>query len=751
MKKFYLSLTITCFLMSCTSFRQPIDYVNVFIGTGQHGNTYPGAQAPFGMISISPNTVFEDYDADQARPGYKYSATEIYGFGLTHFSGVGCHAMQDVQFLPIAGSIDVSPVKRKGTYKSSFSHSDETASPGYYSVKLKDYDITTEFTLTQRAGYGIIHYNKANRAYLVFQPTNSANGIADGYIQIDFEKQQVTGMVKTGGFCWRDPNHLPYTLYFVFRFDKKFEEWGIWKGNEKFENQNNIWGEDIAAYISFCPMSKVEMKCAISYVSIDNAIQNLETELQGDFKAVLNNTKKQWNKYLSKIQVRGGNVNEKTAFYTALYHNLLVPNIFNDVNGLYIGFDDKIHKIEKGRNKYVNFSLWDTYRTTSYLQAMIAPAEAADMVHSLYLDALQGGSFPNWSMNNVEYGVMNGYSSFPFIANIVAMGVTDFDLVGIKNLMKKVSTQYTTCKGVWGWHHVDEYMRLGYVPVDIHGLGASMTIEYAIDDYSIAKICQAAGDTLAATYYFNRSQNVFNLFNPQNKLLQPKNSKGEFIEPFDKTSQTGFCEGNAMQYFWSIPHSISKLISLSGGNKFIEERLDTFMSKILLGWAPDKPYYWVGNEPCFGVPYIYNFIQKPHKAQYHVREIMNRCFNATPDGLPGDDDAGAMSALYVFMAMGIYPYLPGTGGFTITTPLFRKINITTASGQNIVIKTKGAATNAPYIHSMKINGKTNTRTWIDWSKIKNGAIIEFTVDSLPKPTWGSSNEDIPPSYMPQIP
>lgn len=749
MKKLYILIIATLFLMSCEHFKQSTDYVNVFIGTGQHGNTYPGAQAPFGMISISPNTVFENYDADYARPGYKYSATEIYGFGLTHFSGVGCHAMQDVQFLPVTGSVAVSPVKRKGTYKSSFNHSDEIATPGYYSVKLKDYDINTEFTVTQRAGYGIIHYNTANKAYLVFQPTNSANGIADGNIYIDVQRQQVTGVVKTGGFCWRDPKHLPYTLYFVFRFDKKFEEWGVWKGNEKFQNQNTIWGDDIAAYISFGQnVGKVEMKCAISYVSIDNAIQNLEAEIKGNFKAILGATRKNWNKYLSRIQVEGGTNEEKTTFYTALYHNLLVPNVYNDVNGEYIGFDDKIHKIEKGRNKYVNFSLWDTYRTTSYLQAMIAPAEAADMVHSLYLDAQQGGSFPNWSMNNVEYGVMNGYSSFPFIANMIAMGITDIDLVGIKDLMKKVSTQYFSCKGVWGWHHVDEYMRLGYVPVDIHGLGASMTIEYGIDDYSIAKICQVAGDTHAATYYFKRSQNVFNLFNPQNKFLQPKNSKGEFIEPFDKTSQTGFCEGNAMQYFWSVPHSISKLISFSGGNQLIEERLDTFMSKLLLGWAPEQPYYWVGNEPCFGVPYVYNYIQKPHKAQYHVREIMNKCFNSTPDGLPGDDDAGAMSALYVFMAMGLYPYLPGEGGFTITAPLFRKITITTASGRNIVIKTKGAATNAPYIHSMKINGKSNTRTWIDWSMIKNGAIIEISVDSLPNLIWGARPEDTPPSYFP---
>jgi len=730
--------------------KQPIEFVNHFIGSGNNGNTYPGAQAPFGMISISPNTTYTDYNSAYTRSGYKYEAKEIYGFGLTHFSGVGCHAMQDVQFLPVSGNVDISPVNKKGAYKSAFSHDHESASPGYYAVTLEDYNIDIEFTANQRSGIGEINYNGGDSAFFVFQPTNSANGIGEGFVNIETEKNRFTGMVSSGGFCWRDPKDRPYKVFFVFQFDKTIMNYGIWKNETKIPGIYKTEGDDFGAYLSFGKdAGMVKMKVGISYVSVENAIDNLNAEITGSFDSELKETQQTWNKYLNKIAVEGGTADEKTIFYTALYHNLLVSNVFSDINGQYIGFDDQIHTIEKGRTKYANFSLWDTYRTTSYLQALVAPEAAADMIQSLYLDAQQGGSFPNWSMNNVEFGVMNGYSPFPFIANMHALGINNFDLQGVKDMMKKVSVKHIPCKGHHGWYNVDEYMKLGYVPVDKSGYGTSMTIEYGIDDYSIAKICQSAGDTDAADYYFKRSQNVFNLYNPELKFIQAKDSDGKFVKNFTAVSEEGFNEGNALQYFWSIPHSMSKLVDLAGGNEFMEQRLDSFVSKLIVGWAPDQPYLWVGNEPCFGAVQVYNYIQRPYKAQQHARLIMTETFKNTPDGLPGDDDAGAMSALYVFQAIGLYPYLPGEGGFSVTGPLFEKTTITLGNGKKVMLKAKGAKANAPYIQSMKINGKPNTKLWIDWNTLSKGATLNYKMGAEPNKSWGSNKDDVPPSYYPE--
>lgn len=728
--------------------KQPVDYVNTFIGTGMSGNCYPGAQYPFGMISISPNTTYEDYDNAYARSGYKYPRTEINGFGLTHYSGVGCHAMQDLQFLPVSGDLNVSPVNNKDSYKSTFSHLQEAASPGFYSVELPDYGVNVKFTTEKRSGIGEITYSGDQEAHIVLEPTNGANGIGDGLLTIDAERNRVTGWISTGGFCWRDPNDRPYKVYFVTEFDTEIKDFGIWKGQEKQIRINSVSGNDIGGYITF-DLSKgktVKMKTAISYVNIYNALLNLETEIPAwDFDVVHRTARDQWIKRLDRITISGGTEDQKHIFYTSLYRNMLQANIFNDVNGEYIGFDDQIHVIEKGRNKYVNFSLWDTYRTTAYLQAILAPDAASDMIHSLLLDAQQGGSFPNWSMNNIEYGVMNGYSPFPFIANMYAFGARNFDLQAVKDMMKKVSVKHIPCKGHHGWYHVDEYMNLGYIPVDVHGYGTSMTQEYGIDDYSIAQICKAAGDKEASQYYLKRSQNVFNLFNPGTKLIQARKSDGSFLTPFNEVSQDGFNEGNATQYFWSVPHSISKLIEMAGGKKEVEKRLDRFSSKILTGWAPEEPYYWVGNEPCFGAVYVYNYLQTPWKAQNTVRRLTGYYEN-TPDGMPGDDDVGAMSALYVFSSIGLYPYRPGEGGLTITGPLFEKVQIKMDNGKTIILKGKGARTDAPYIQSLQVNGNPHSSLWIDWDILSAGSELDFIMGKKPNKKWGASIQDIPPSF-----
>lgn len=749
--KFSLAFSILLSLYSVVSMAQPktpYDYVNTFIGTGNEGNCFPGAQVPFGMLSLSPNNPFDNYEDAFSRPGYKYSRTEINGFGMTHFSGVGCHAMQDLQFLPITGELSKTPVNDKHAYLSKFSHEREKAMPGFYSVTLDDYQIDTRFAAATHSAIGEFSFGNDKASHVVFAPTNCANGIGDGELFIESNAMTVTGWVSTGGFCWRDPNDRPYKIYFVARFNTKFNDFGIWKGKDKITGQSNVKGNDIAAFVSFGNQKDktVKMKMAISYVSISNAKQNLKQEIScWEFDEVYQNAKSRWQDYLSRITVEGGTEAERQTFYTAIYHNLLHPNVYNDVNGEYLGFDDQVHQVEKGRTQYADFSLWDTYRTSSFLQAMIAPKEASDMIQSLLMDAEQGGAYPNWSMNNVEYGVMNGYSTFPFIASMYAMGAQNFDLTSTKEMMKKVSVKHIKCKGHHGWANVDDYMGLGYVPVDKHGHGASMTLEYCIDDFSIAQICKAAGDSIAYYYYSDRSQNFGNLFDTESGLLRPRNTDGSFLKPFDPKAEKGFNEGNAIQYFWSVPHNMEELIDLAGGKTRVEGMLDKFSSKINRGWAPDEPYYWLGNEPCFGSAYVYNFLGKPWKSQRLVRNIMSY-FDHTPNGLPGDDDAGAMSALYVFSAMGLYPYIPGIGGFIITGPLFSKVNINLQDNRKIEIVAQNAQTGYPYIRNLTVDNKPYGSTWIAWDKLEKGARLHFIMDNSPNEEWGSTANDAPPSY-----
>lgn len=747
MKKTILLLYTLVFVSGVSAQIEPIDCVNPHIGTGNWGNCYPGAQAPFGMISVSPNTTYGDYESAYTRPGYKYQDLDIYGFGLTHYSGVGCHAMQDLPFMPVSGKLDRSPVNCKGAYHSVYVHERETASPGYYAVELDDYRIEMRFTADTRSILGEIVYKSGDESHIVFQPTNNANGIGDGMLSMDLRNNRVMGWASTGGFCWRDPRDRPYKVFFVAEFDTPITGYGTWKGDEKKPGKTTVSGDDIAAYISFGAGADrcVRMRCAISYVSVYNALQNLETEISDwDFAALHAETRARWNDYLGRIRVEGGTEAQRICFYTALYHNMLQANIASDVNGEYIGFDDKIHAVRPGHNYYANFSLWDTYRTTAYLQAILAPDVASDMITSLLCAGEQGGALPNWSMNNVEYGVMNGYSPFPFIANMYAFGAKDFDLQKMVKLMKRISVEHIPCKGHHGWYNVREYMDLGYVPVDKHGFGTSTTQEYGIDDYSIAQLCRAAGDIDGWQYYSQRSQNVFNLFDPETKLIRGRNSDGSFITPYSETSHEGFNEGNAIQYFWSVPHSMALLVEMAGRD-LVEKRLDSFCSKINTGWAPDDPYLWIGNEPCFGAAWVYNYLQRPWKAQRVVRDLLS-FYRNDPSGIPGDDDVGAMSGLYVFASMGLYPYRPGEGGFMVTAPLFNRVVLTTASGREITINAPDAATDRPYIHSMHVNGNPSTALWLDWNVLAQGATIDYELSSKPDKCWGTAKKDAPPSF-----
>ena len=725
------------------------EFVDPFIGTGKAGNCYPGAQAPFGMISWSPENVFPAYDDPYARPGYKYGQDSINGFAVTHIDGVGCPAAHDLPFMPALGPLEGSPVNDRRIYASRFRHENECASPGYYSVMLDDIRTEVALTVSERSGVASFTFPSSREAHVVFRPTNNANGIADGSFVIERHSPRMTGWIVSGGFCSGSPLASPYRLYFVAEFNRLYSASGIWEGEVRVPGGRRAYGKATAAYFTFDCRAKrnLMMRIGLSYVSVKNAMRNLRSEIpRWDFEGTRTRAERAWNDILGKITVKGS-PGDRKVFTTALYHNMLQPSIFDDVNGEYTGFDDRIHTVPPAHHKYVNFSLWDTYRTTAQIQALLVPEKASDMASSLLLDALQGapGGFPIWGFYNRETWIMNGYSALPFLSNLIAFGARDVDLPSLKRMMIRAADSL--------YPRGAKYIRQGYVPdtASKWNYCVSMTIEYSIDDFAASRVCAALGDSAGYRRLAARSQNVFNLFNPQTKYLQRKTESGSWVVPFDASAEEGFNEGNSAQYTWSIPHNVARLVDSLGGPKAAGERLDGFFSQILIdGWNTTQPYYWMGNEPCFGAPFLYNWTGTPWKSQELVKRIA-RSYDATPDGLPGDDDVGAMSAMYLFMSLGLYPSIPGVGGFVVTGPAFPEVTMRLAGGRTVHMVAENADSLHPYVSAMRIDGAPYRSTWLPLSLLKPGGTTELRFDMAARPdtAWGSAPQDAPPSFNTQ--
>ncbi|MCF8363262.1 MAG: GH92 family glycosyl hydrolase [Prolixibacteraceae bacterium] len=726
-------------LGACSSTQQQKDYVkhvNPFIGTGESGNCIPAATSPFGMISWGPNTNFDDYDWYDARPGYKYSSDKIISFSLTHYSGIGCHATRDIPFSFTSKKPLKSPVNDREEYASTFSHSNEYASPGEYGVLLDEGNISVKMTSAERSSIAVVKFDNEEGS-VVIAPGNNANGVWDAYLEIDPEEKIIKGYGGTGGFCDAQNTDYPYIVYFVASFDSEIESFGAWENENITTGMKTIKGDSVAAYLTFKleDNKTLKVKTAISYVSIENAMINLEDEIpEWDYDAVVQKTQNKWNDVLSRIDITSDNPDDYETFYTALYHNCLHPNIFDDVNGEYIGFDDKVHTIEDGHHFYVNFSLWDTYRTSVQLQSMLFPDRMNDMLNSILLSSVQGGGMPVWSLNNTDNGCMNGFSVAPFIANAYAFGANDIPLEALKNKLVASGTEYFPIKDSRGWSQIEEYKNLGYVPHP-YDKSVSKTAEYSIADYSIAQICKFAGDSANHQYFLDRSNSIFNLINPELGYLQKKSSDGLFVKPFDITDTEGFDEGNTAHYTFGIPHATAKLVDRIGGADSTNKKLDQFFSTIYTkGWNIAEPHYWLGNEPCFATPFVYNYTGESYESQRIIKEI-TALFTTGAEGLSGDDDAGAMSAYYMFGTMGLYPYIPGTGGFLITGPVFEKIKIKLGDGNSIELNAPEAGHNLPYIGSLAVNGQPWNSAWINWGDLEQGAILEFQMQNEPCKTW----------------
>ena len=732
----------------------PVQYVDPFIGTQpaaanthlgsgfDSGNVFPGAVYPHGMVQWSPDTT-------TAPGGYRYSQHTIQGFSLTHFSGRGCQSYQDFPFMPVSGPLTVSPEKMSA-YAATFSHSSESASPGYYSVHLDSSTIQVALTVTPRTGIGQFTYPPSNSATLLINAGGSATPDAsDGTgVQI-VGNNQLVGSATSGHFCG-GPN--TYTIYFAAFFDHPFTSFGTWNGSAINPGTRSSNGRHAGAYLTFDTTNQatVQVRVGVSFVSVANAEANLASENpHWNFDAVRTQAKSAWDARLSQIQISGGTSAEKTIFYTALYHTLIHPNIFSDVNGQYMGFDRRVHTAQ-GYTQYENFPGWDMYRSLVGLRAILEPQAMSDMLQSLVVDAQQGGGgLPRWEVANDNSGGMIGDSMDVVISTAYAFGARNFDTQAALQAMVTGATQPGTLSG----KHVvreslGEYLNSGYVSTDT-AESASITLEYAVDDFAIAQFAHELGQTAIYQTFLKRAQNWQNLFNPATGYIQPRSPDGTFPASFSPTSENGFAEGDSAQYAWMVQYDLPALFQAMGGNAVAIHRLDNHFSQLNAG--PTSPYAFMGNEPEFEVPWEYDVAGAPYRTQEVVRRIQTQLFQDGQYGLPGNDDGGAMSSWYVFSAIGLYPEIPGVAGFLVGSPLFPQITLHLGNGSVLQIDSQGSSNSntldtMPYVQRLTLNGQTYSNPWLLFDTIQGNATLDFQLDSQPSPTWGKTIQGLPKSH-----
>ncbi|TDV56118.1 GH92 family glycosyl hydrolase [Actinophytocola oryzae] len=706
--------------------------VNPYIGTKKGcctGLTYPGAVAPFGMVQWSPDTVLSQVG------GYNYNDNRIKGFSLTHLSGAGCTIYQDVPFIPFAGDVTTSPGTDSGRYVSTFNRANESASPGNYAVGF-DSGLSVKLTATQRTGAAELSFPAGATASLLVNSSGSVNGVTDASITIGADS--ISGYAASGNFCGFPHG---YKVYFHAIFDKPFTSHGTWKDGTVSSGQSTATGGKSGGYVTFAAGQTVNVRVGVSYVSVDGARKNLAGESgTRTFADLSTAARAAWNERLNRIATKGGTDTERVTFYTALYHALLHPNVFSDVDGSYLGFDNKVHAAASGHVQYTNISGWDVYRSEIALLALLAPKETSDIIRSMVNFAKEAGFWDRWTIANGTTNVMVGDPYHAMVDSGFAFGAKDFDAGEALALMVRGATQPSQERP-----GLPEFQQYGYVSTGATGVwgAAATTLEYESADFAIADLAKRLGDTATYTTFSKRSQAWQNLYNPATGYLQMRNADGTFRQPFSPTSLEGFVEGNSTQYSWMVPHNQRGLIDAMGGNTATVARLDDFFQKLNAG--ADAPYAWMGNEPIMHVPWLYNYAGAPGKTQSTTRRIMNELFTSAPDGLAGNDDLGQMSSWYVWAALGMYPTVPGRAELAVNGSLFTEAVITRPTGARITIKASGAATNAPYIRSMKVNGVAQTRNWLPESFAEKGGTVEYTMSSSAS-SWGSGTADAPPSF-----
>lgn len=700
-------------------------FVDPMIGTDFTGNTYPGAQAPFGMVQLSPDNGLPGWDRIS---GYFYPDSTIAGFSHTHLSGTGAGDLYDISFMPVTLPMKEAPAPL-GIH-SRFSHDREEASAGYYKVHLDDYDIDVELTATPRAGIQRYTFPEANSGIILnLDKAMNWDRTLDSRVE-------VIDSVTIAGYRFSDGWARNQKVYFATRFSRPVDALSF-ERRTITENEDSV-GQGVIASLYF-PTKKgdqVTVTTALSPTSVEDALANLRAETpEDDFDLYREQTRRDWNDRLGKIRVETTDSVQKKIFYTALYHSMLAPTLYNNADGSYLGPDGQVHKAD-GWTNYSTFSLWDTYRASHPLFTIIAPEAAGDMARSLVEFAAQNGQLPVWTMWASETDMMIGYHSAPVIVDAILKNLGGIDARKALDLMVQ-----TARKG--NYRQLDDYMKLGYVPVrQGDNWSMSKTMEYAFDDWCIALLAEKLGDKEIQQEFAARALNYANTFNPATGFFQPRNADGSFVTPFVPEEYTeDICESNAWQYLFSVQHDIPGMTKLFGGKERLEQKLDSMFTYV----NPDIELpifstgmigqYAQGNEPGHHVPYLYNLTDSPWKGADYLRKIMGDLYTASPDGICGNDDTGQMSAWYVFSALGFYPVNPVDGLYAIGAPAFPRAEIALPGGKTLTITAENLSAENRYVESVTLNGRQLTTPWLSHKDLMEGGSLSFTMTSAKSNPW----------------
>jgi predicted alpha-1,2-mannosidase len=760
MKKilFVLFTGIRLFAFGQETKKNLIQYVKPVIGTQRMGHTYPGATVPFGMVQLSPDTdtipfsVNGKYNPDVYKycAGYRYDDKTIVGFSHTHFSGTGHSDLGDFLIMPATGPLQLNPgiaTDPASGFRSAFDHKNEVAEAGYYKVKLDDQGITAELTATNRVGFHQYTFPASEQAHIILDLMSGIYNYDEKNVWMVvrvINDTMVTGYRQTNGWARNR------TVYFAMTFSKPFIQYGskdfkrpayngFWGKFDQRKDFPDIAGRQIRMYFDFktANQEKIKIKFALSPVSQAGAQLNLRTEIPGwDFDAVKKQAQAAWEKELDKVVIEGS-TRTKENFYTAMYHSFISPTTYMDVDGKYKGLDQNIHDA-RGFTNYTTFSLWDTYRALHPLFNIIQPKRNADMVQSMLQHYGQSvlHMLPVWSNSANDNWCMSGYHAVSVIADAAIKGIKGFD--ANKALDACVATaRHSSYDGI-GF-----YMNLGYVPVDKSGVGASNTLEYAYDDYCIAQLAKKLSRTGIYNEFLQRSRNYKNVFDPSTGFMRAKNMDGTFKKDFDplSTHDQGFIEGNSWNYSFFVPQDPLQLIAMMGGKQRFIQRLDSLFSMHLpdIFFAETEDItrdgiiggYVHGNEPAHHVAYLYNWADAAWKTQERIRMILQMQYKSAPDGLGGNDDAGQMSAWYIFSSLGFYPVAPASDMYAIGSPAVDNATLTLENGHTFSITVNNQGDKNVYIQKMTLNGKPLNRFFISHAEIMNGGKLVFWMGDVP--------------------
>ena len=728
---------LAALLAACTSQKEnPVDFIDPFIGTGFHGHTYPGATVPFGAVQLSPDTRAGNWDACA---GYHYDDSTLTGFSHTHLSGTGCIDLGDLLIRPTTQTVD--PSRQPMYAPAAFRHEDEKAEAGYYAVLLHEEGIRAELTATAHTGVHRYTFPKESTPTVIVDLKHSLDNehIYESSLQV-VNPHEMTGMRNTRG--WSDNQRI----YFVIQCSQPFEKATL-VSNQKALEGKEAEGTDLQALLKFKGHTSepIVMKVGLSIVSVENARENLQAEVEGfDFDAVKQAAYHTWNDAVSAIKVEGGTEEQKTNFYTALYHSMVVPNVVSDVNGQYRRHDQTIGQLPQGAVQYSTFSLWDTFRAWNPMMTLIDTTLVTNMIHSFLHIYDASGELPLWPLSAGETGTMIGYHSASVIADAYMKGIRGFDAE--KALEALVVSSEKNQKGA------DYYISKGFIPSNIKKESISCLLEFAYDDWCIAQLAQALGKQEIYDTYIRRSQQYLNVFDGATRFFRPKRMDGNWETPFNPNEVgRAYTEATAWQYRFFVPHDVNGMVQLFGGKEAFTSALDDIfhtdaqVDGDLVDITGLIGQYAHGNEPSHHIAYLYNYIGQPWKTQAMTRRLLDEMYAPTPEGIVGNEDCGQMSAWYILSSLGLYAVCPGSNEFTFTTPLFEKATLQLANGKTLTITANHPEKNL-YIDKVELNGKEIETNFVTYEQLMGGGELHFSLTDQPNRKRGVTADAAPYSF-----